>query len=95
MTDGTILLESKILMDYAEEAYPSSGYSILPSDPVDRAQMRLAVPIADSFSGQWSQIVAKREYIETDYVILMERLQKIEDFIAKNSNGTSAFAMGT
>ena len=35
--DGTLLHESKVLMDFAEEAYTSQGYSTLPSDPVQRA----------------------------------------------------------
>ena len=34
LPDGTILLDSKILMDYANEAYPNQGYSILPEDAV-------------------------------------------------------------
>jgi glutathione S-transferase len=34
LTDGTILLDSKVLMDYANEAYPDQGYSTLPKDPV-------------------------------------------------------------
>jgi hypothetical protein len=34
LQDGTILLDSKVLMDYANDAYPNQGYSTLPSDPV-------------------------------------------------------------
>lgn len=30
LQDGTILTESKVLMEFAEEAYPSQGYSMLP-----------------------------------------------------------------
>ena len=37
LPDGTTLLESKVLMEYADEAYPDQGYSLLPSDPVKRA----------------------------------------------------------
>jgi glutathione S-transferase len=32
LPDGTILLDSKVLMDYANDAYPNQGYSILPED---------------------------------------------------------------
>ena len=34
LPDGTILIETKILMDYANDAYPSQGYSLLPDDAV-------------------------------------------------------------
>ena len=47
LPDGTILHESKIIMEYIEEAYPGQGYSTLPTDPVERAQLRLACNIID------------------------------------------------
>ena len=34
LPDGTILLDSKVLMDYANDAYPNQGYSMLPEDAV-------------------------------------------------------------
>jgi glutathione S-transferase len=34
---GDIITESKVLMDYVEDAYPKDGYSTLPEDPVKRA----------------------------------------------------------
>lgn len=37
LPDGTILLDSKILMDFANDAYPNQGYSTLPTDPIKRA----------------------------------------------------------
>ena len=45
--DGTIIHESKIIMEYAEEAFPDQGYSTLPKDPVERAQIRIASLIID------------------------------------------------
>jgi glutathione S-transferase len=39
--------ESKVIMEFADEAYPDQGYSLLPKDPVERAKMRLDFPIAD------------------------------------------------
>ena len=37
LPDGTILHESKIVMEFAEEAYPKSGYSTLPAEARQRA----------------------------------------------------------
>jgi glutathione S-transferase len=37
LPDGTLIFESKILMEYAEEAFPDQGYSLLPKSPVERA----------------------------------------------------------
>ena len=34
LPDGTVLLDSKVLMDYANEAYPNQGYSSLPENSV-------------------------------------------------------------
>jgi len=48
LPDGTILHESKVLMEYFEEAYPKSGYAILPSDPVQRAHLRIAATFVDT-----------------------------------------------
>ena len=36
-TNGDIIIESKVIMDYVDEAYPDQGYSTLPKDPVHRA----------------------------------------------------------
>ena len=71
--DGTILTESKVLMDYVEDAYPTQGYSLLPSDPVLRAQMRLAIPIMEAVGAAWFPIVMKRRYEEPDFVKLREK----------------------
>src|SRR4051812_45713256 len=43
LPDGTLLPESKILMEYAEEAYHGQGYNLYPDDPIERAQIRLAM----------------------------------------------------
>lgn len=37
LPNGAIIYESKILMDYAEEAFPDQGYSMLPKDALKRA----------------------------------------------------------
>ena len=76
LPDGTIIHESKIIMDFVEEAYPTGdkGYSLLPSDPVHRAKMRLAIPLTDSISGAWFPIYFKKSYDEELFKKLHEVL---------------------
>lgn len=47
LPDGTIINDSKIILEYLEEAYPESGYPLLPKDPVERALLRLAIPASE------------------------------------------------
>jgi len=96
LPDGTILLDSKILMDYANDAYPNQGYSTLPENPVHRAKMRMAVPnVAEAFFTSWTSMLAKRVASEDDMKAFNSKLQNIEDFITKNGNDKSHFLMGT
>ena len=44
LLDGTIINDSKIIMEFLEEAYPDSGAKTLPTDAADRALLRLAIP---------------------------------------------------
>ena len=44
LSDGTILLDSKILMEYANEAYQLQGYNLLPDTPLQKAIMRGTIP---------------------------------------------------
>lgn len=41
--DGTLLNETKVLMEYVEEAFADQGYKMLPDDPLERAKVRLAI----------------------------------------------------
>lgn len=47
LTDGTIITESKVIMDYLEDAYPTNGLSLIPKDPVLAAKMRMALPLIE------------------------------------------------
>lgn len=49
LPNGAIINESKIIMEYLEEAYPESGFPTLPKDPEDRALLRLSIPLIDDF----------------------------------------------
>lgn len=95
LPDGTIILESKIIMEYAEEAFPTQGYSLLPSDPVKRALLRMAIPMAEAIMSAWFPIMMKRHGTEEDFNNVKDKLQKLEDYIAKNGSDGSPFAMGT
>ena len=79
---GTIIHESKIQMEFLEDAYPVQGYSLLPEDPVKRALMRVAFPIADAIMSAWYPIYMKKGYDEEAFKNLQDKLQKVEDFIA-------------
>ena len=94
LTDGTIILESKVIMDFVEDAYPTSGYSLLPADPVVRAKMRIAIAQVDGLNAAYYPILMKKAGNEDDYKKLIAAIQKIEDFIAAN-HGESPFAQGT
>ena len=77
LQDGTLINESKILVDFAEDAYPESGYSILPEDPVVRAKMRLAFPLIDGFNQAYYPIylnLKKGPATEDQYAKLREKL---------------------
>lgn len=95
LPDGTILNESKVLMDFVEDAFPEQGYSLLPTDPVQRAHVRLGTALVDAFNGAWWPIYMKKAYDEADFKALKEKLQKIEDFIASHGKQGSPFALGT
>lgn len=95
LPNGEIITESKVVMDFVEEAYPGQGYSLLPEDPVQRAHMRVAVNLVDNFNGAWYPIYMKKGYVEADFKNLQEKLQKIEDFIKTHGKEGSPFAMGT
>lgn len=81
LPDGTIITESKVLMDFAEEAYPTQGYSMLPADPVMRAKMRIAIPLLDSYNQAWFPVYLKKAITEEEAKKLKDVIQKIEDFI--------------
>jgi glutathione S-transferase len=93
--NGVTLIESKVLMDYAEEAFPDQGYSTLPADPVVRAKMRIAFPLSDQLMGAFYPIVMKKSYDEEQFKKLRDTLQKVEDFLVANGKEGSPFALGT
>ena len=96
LPDGTILLESKVLMDYANDAYPNQGYSTLPNDPVQRAQMRISIPlVAEAFFASWMAMLGKRAASEDDMKAFNSRLTYIEDYIGKHGNDKFPFLLGT
>lgn len=58
--------------------------------------MRMAIPpVAESFFASWVTMLGKRAYVEEDMKVFNNRLQFIEDYIAKNGNDKSPFLMGT
>ncbi len=65
-TDGTILTESKVLMEYVEDAYSTQGYSLLPADPVLRAKMRVGINLVDSFGSAYFPIYMKKHTNEEE-----------------------------
>ena len=95
LPNGAIITESKVQMDFLEDAYPGQGYSLLPEDPVKRAFMRIAINLVENLNSVWYPIYFKKAYDEADFKNLKEKLQKIEDFIAANANEGSPFAQGT
>ena len=82
-------------MDFIEDAFPSSGYSLLPEDSVKRAHMRAAINLVDNINGAWYPIYMKKAYEEADFKVLQEKFQKVEEFIVKHGSDSSPFAMGT
>jgi glutathione S-transferase len=92
-TKGDIIIESKVVMDYIEDAYPDQGYSMLPADPVLRAQNRLGYSLVEALNGAWYALYFKKAYDEAGFKLLHEKLRKIEDFIIANNKNpeTSSF----
>ena len=96
-TKGDIIIESKVVMDYIEDAYPDQGYSLLPADPVLRAQNRIGYSLVDGIINTWYPLYFKRACDEAGLKLLQEKLQKTEDFIIANNKNPekSAFVQGT
>lgn len=94
-TDGVILTESKVLMEFVEDAYPTQGYSLLPADPILRAKMRLGIALTDAFGAAYFPIYLKKQTNEEESKPLRAVIQKMEDFIAANGKEGSPFALGT
>lgn len=96
-TKGDIIIESKVVMDYIEDAYPDQGYSLLPADPVLRAQNRLGYSLVEALNGAYYPLYFKRAYDEAGFKTLLEKIQKIEEFIIANNKNPekSAFVQGT
>ena len=58
-------------MDFIEDAYPQSGYSLLHPDPVHRAFMRVASStLIDGFNMAFFKIFMKRTYEKADFEAL-------------------------
>ena len=45
--DGNVIIESTVVMHYADEAFP--GPSLTPADPVARAKMRMIEKLMDEY----------------------------------------------
>lgn len=69
-TKGDIIIESKVVMDYIEDAYPDQGYSMLPTDPVLRAQNRIAYNLVDGLNNAWYPMYFKRSGDEAGFKLL-------------------------
>jgi glutathione S-transferase len=95
LPNGTILLDSKIILDYINESTDKTGYNTLPEDPVQRALMRMHVTLAEQFFATWQGVIMKRVYSEDEMKAFRVKLQAIEDFIVKNGNAESPFCTGT
>ena len=74
LPNGAIITESKVQMDFVEDAYPGQGYSLLPEDPVKRAHMRVAINLVDNVNGAWYPIYMKKANEEADFKNLQEKL---------------------
>lgn len=84
LTDGTILLDSKILMDYIDEAFPKRGYSTLPHEALKRAQMRMSVVHPEQFFASWVTIIGKRDkFAEEDMKLFNAKLDQLDHLIEK------------
>jgi hypothetical protein len=58
--------------------------------------MRLAIPMAESLFSAFITIFMKKQFDETLNKTAKDRLQEVEDFLAKHGNlSVSAFALGT
>ena len=95
LPDGTLINESKILMDYVEDAYPTQGYSMLPADPVVRARMRLGFAVSDAAWMSQFPLYYSKKTTEEEAKPIKEKIQKIEDFLAANGKEGSPYALGT
>ena len=95
LPDGKLFSDSKQIIDYLQETYPDSGYSLLPKEPETIELLRNTVPLAEKLFKSWYPIQARRAYDEAEFKAMISALEEVEEFIAKNENKSSAFALGT
>jgi len=95
LPDGTILLDTRILMEYMEDAYPDQGYTLLPSDPVTRCKMRMAYPMAEKLFTAYYVAFMSKGYVEAENNAIRENLQIVEDYLKAHGNDKSPYAFGT
>jgi glutathione S-transferase len=96
LPSGDVIYDSKILMEYINDAYPNQGYCMLPVDPLQRAHMRLAVITAETYFTAWQAVIAKRVFSEPEMKYFREKLALVEKcHIDHCKNGASPFFMGT
>lgn len=94
LPDGTILIESKIILEYLEETYPDQGVKTLPTDPKERALLRLDFPLIESLIPDFYAIFIAKGKNPDDFPKLRAKLQKLEDYL-NNKAKDSVFAWGT
>ena len=57
--------------------------------------MRLAIPLSEQLFGAFYTMFMKKQHDENDVKNTKEKLQKMEEFLAKNHKDGSHFALGT
>jgi len=76
-TDGRVILESAVCVEYLDEAYPNQGTALMPSDPVERAAVRVFagdVSVAPFYKLLKSQDPSAREELITGIIEALRKL---------------------
>jgi glutathione S-transferase len=95
LQDGTLINESKVIMEYAEDAYPKTGYSLLPANVVERALLRVDFKYTDALMSVYWTPLFKKAVVEEDFLKIREKLQALEDYATAHAKETSPFLGGT
>jgi len=77
--DGTIILESKIIQELANDLQKDQGLSLFPADPIEKAEMQLAITKASGAFMPQYHLQVNHGVGDENIEKLKATLQKIEE----------------
>ena len=93
MPDGTIIIESRIIQDFAHDYAKDQGEDLYDKDPVKAAKQRLAMEAFNGFIMPFFGVMMSRGENEDAFKALVPIVEKYENWL-KEHLGTGNFLLG-